>query len=222
MRFMKNVMVVLAAFILVLTVSSCGKESALWAERVPAIEQEAVANDDSAPLDFRRSADTTLQLTTERATLDTIANTYTITFDRDYTGDVQGLSAQQQLAFTDEHGKSSASGNATTVVHADEHGTGSGFRLWQRRPQRAGLEQYAGDCCGGDYLELGIVGETVSKRYCETVFFIVRYDLPSIAAAKASSHFRIYYREQRAVHVERLSKDGQLLESKRIPIYGGV
>ena len=99
---MKNVMVVLAAFILVLTVSSCGKESALWPDSVLAIEQQAVANQDPAPLDFRRSADTTLQLTAKRATLDTNANTYTVHFDRDCTGDVQGLSAQQQLDFTDE------------------------------------------------------------------------------------------------------------------------
>ena len=82
--------------------SSCEKESALWADSIPAIEQENMANQDAAPLDFRRSTDTTLQLTAKHSTLDTSANTYTVTFDRDYTGDVQSLSAQQHLAFSDE------------------------------------------------------------------------------------------------------------------------
>lgn len=99
---MRNAIVVFAAFVLIVITSSCEKESALWADSIPAIEQETIVNQDAAPLDFRRSTDTTLQLTAKHSTLDTDANTYTVTFDRDYTGDVQSLSAQQHLGFTDE------------------------------------------------------------------------------------------------------------------------
>lgn len=43
-----------------------------------------------------------MQLTAKHLTLDISASTYTVTFDCDYTGDVQSLSAQQHLGFTGE------------------------------------------------------------------------------------------------------------------------